>query len=200
MRKAKQMLAGLLATLLMMQALPVTVLADDAAAPAQPEAVQTQDEAPVAEEAPAVAETADVQLQNGAAIIPSGATLEQVKELLFDALVVNKEGLNPQSLEWEYYCEGKDKTSVFKNSAWGSIEGFTSEKNVVFVPTTFTHPALADNGDGNYQIRLAGKDKPVTLTKAAKGTSSIVLNESVEVALPYPDRERSSRRGVCAER
>lgn len=34
MRKAKQMLAGLLATLLMMQALPVTVLADDAAAPA----------------------------------------------------------------------------------------------------------------------------------------------------------------------
>ena len=99
MRKAKQMLAGLLATLLMMQALPVTVLADDAAAPAQPEAVQTQDEAPVAEEAPAVAETADVQLQNGAAIIPSDATLKQVKELLFEALVMNKEGLNPQSLE-----------------------------------------------------------------------------------------------------
>ena len=198
MRKAKQMLAGLLATLLMMQALPVTVLADDAAAPAQPEAVQTQDEAPVAEEAPAVAETADVQLQNGAAIIPSDATLEQVKELLFEALVVNKEGLNPQDLNWEYYCTGKN--GLLTNDAWGSINGFTSEKNVVFVPTTFTHPALADNGDGNYQIRLAGKDKPVTLTKAAKGTSSIVLNESVEVALPYPDRERSSRRGVCAER
>ena len=198
MRKAKQMLAGLLATLLMMQALPVTVLADDAAAPAQPEAVQTQDEPPVAEEAPAVAETADVQLQNGAAIIPSDATLEQVKELLFEALVVNKEGLNPQSLDWEYYCTGKN--GLLTNDAWGSINCFTSEKNVVFVPTTFTHPALADNGDGNYQIRLAGKDKPVTLTKAAKGTSSIVLNESVEVALPYPDRERSSRRGVCAER
>lgn len=194
MRKAKQMLAGLLATLLMMQALPVTVLADDAAAPAQPEAVQTQDEAPVAEEGP------DAELTDGMAIIPADADEATVKQALFDALVVNKEGLNPQSLEWEYYCEGKDKTSVFKNSAWGSINGFTSEKNVVFVPTTFTHPALANNSDGNYQIRLAGKDKPVTLTKAAKGTSSIVLNESVEVALPYPDRERSSRRGVCAER
>ena len=145
-----------------------------------------------------MAETADVQLQNGAAIIPSDATLEQVKELLFEALVVNKEGLNPQSLEWEYYCTGKN--GLLTNDAWGSINGFTSEKNVVFVPTTFTHPALANNSDGNYQIRLAGKDKPVTLTKAAKGTSSIVLNESVEVALPYPDRERSSRRGVCAER
>lgn len=181
MRKAKQMLAGLLATLLMMQALPVTVLADDAAAPAQPEAVQTQDEAPVAEEGP------DAELTDGMAIIPADADEATVKQALFEALVVNKEGLNPQSLEWEYYCEGKDKTSVFKNSAWGSIEGFTSEKNVVFVPTTFTHPALADNGDGNYQIRLAGTTAEVTLTKAAKLSSSIVLNESVEVALPYTE-------------
>lgn len=185
MRKAKQMLAGLLATLLMMQALPVTVLADDAAAPAQPEAVQTQDEAPVAEEAPAVAETADVQLQNGRALIPSGADEATVKQALFDALVVNKEGLNPQDLNWEYYCTGKN--GLLTNDAWGSINGFTSEKNVVFVPTTFTHPALADNGDGNYQIRLAGKDKPVTLTKAAKLSSSIGLNEGVEVALPYTE-------------
>lgn len=192
MRKAKQMLAGLLATLLMMQALPVTVLADDAAAPAQPEAVQTQDEAPVAEEGP------DAELTDGMAIIPADADEATVKQALFDALVVNKEGLNPQDLNWEYYCTGKN--GLLTNDAWGSINGFTSEKNVVFVPTTFTHPALANNSDGNYQIRLAGKDKPVTLTKAAKGTSSIVLNESVEVALPYPDRERSSRRGVCAER
>lgn len=192
MRKAKQMLAGLLATLLMMQALPVPVLADDAAAPAQPEAVQTQDEAPVAEEGP------DAELTDGMAIIPADADEATVKQALFDALVVNKEGLNPQDLNWEYYCTGKN--GLLTNDAWGSINGFTSEKNVVFVPTTFTHPALANNSDGNYQIRLAGKDKPVTLTKAAKGTSSIVLNESVEVALPYPDRERSSRRGVCAER
>ena len=177
MRKAKQMLAGLLATLLMMQALPVTVLADDAAAPAQPEAVQTQDEAPVAEEGP------DAELTDGMAIIPADADEATVKQALFDALVVNKEGLNPQSLEWEYYCTGKN--GLLTNDAWGSINGFTSEKNVVFVPTTFTHPALADNGDGNYQIRLAGKDKPVTLTKAAKLSSSITLNEDVKVALPY---------------
>ena len=177
MRKAKQMLAGLLATLLMMQALPVTVLADDAAAPAQPEAVQTQDEAPVAEEGP------DAELTDGMAIIPADADEATVKQALFDALVVNKEGLNPQDLNWEYYCTGKN--GLLTNDAWGSINGFTSEKNVVFVPTTFTHPALADNGDGNYQIRLAGKDKPVTLTKAAKLSSSITLNEDVKVALPY---------------
>ena len=179
MRKAKQMLAGLLATLLMMQALPVTVLADDAAAPAQPEAVQTQDEPPVAEEGP------DAELTDGMAIIPADADEATVKQALFDALVVNKEGLNPQDLNWEYYCTGKN--GLLTNEAWGSISGFTSEKKVMFVPTTFTHPALANNSDGNYQIRLAGKDKPVTLTKAAKLSSSIGLNEGVEVALPYTE-------------
>ena len=177
MRKAKQMLAGLLATLLMMQALPVTVLADDAAAPAQPEAVQTQDEAPVAEEGP------DAELTDGMAIIPADADEATVKQALFDALVVNKEGLNPQDLNWEYYCTGKN--GLLTNDAWGSINGFTSEKKVVFVTTIYTHPALSDNEDGSYQVRLAGTTAEVTLTKAAKLSSSITLNESMEVALPY---------------
>ena len=181
MRKAKQMLAGLLATLLMMQALPVTVLADDAAAPAQPEAVQTQDDAPVAEEAPAVAETADVQLQNGTALIPSGADEATVKQALFDALVVNKDAVaDPQSLEWEYYCEGRNWSSVTKWN-WGSVMGFTTGSSIA----EFKYPALANNSDGNYQIRLAGTTAEVTLTKAAKLSSSITLNEAVKVALPY---------------
>lgn len=181
MRKAKQMLAGLLATLLMMQALPVTVLADDAAAPAQPEAVQTQDEAPVAEEAPAVAETADVQLQNGTALIPSDADEATVKQALFDALVANKDAVaDPQSLEWEYYCEGRNWSSVTKWN-WGSVMGFTTGSSIA----EFKYPALANNSDGNYQIRLAGTPDEVTLTKVAKLSSSITLNEAVKVALPY---------------
>ena len=55
----------------------------------------------------------------------------------------------------------------------------------MFVTTTYTHPALADNGDGNYQVRLAGSTAEVTLTKAAKLSSSITLNEGCSVALPY---------------
>lgn len=119
----------------------------------------------------------DVQLQNGTAIIPSGSEEATVKQILFDALVVNKEGVDPQSLEWEYYCTGKN--GLLTNDAWGSINGFTSEKKVVFVPTTFTHPALADNSDGSYQVRIAGTDTEVTLSKHAKGSSSIILNEEI---------------------
>ena len=63
-------------------------------------------------------------------------------------VVVNKEGLNPQDLNWEYYCTGKN--GLLTNDAWGSINGFTSEKKVVFVTTIYTHPALSDNEDGSY--------------------------------------------------
>ena len=55
----------------------------------------------------------------------------------------------------------------------------------MFVPTTFTHPALSANEDGNYQVRLAGTTAEVTLHKVAKLSSSITLNEGCTVGLPY---------------
>ena len=125
---------------------------------------------PWSHETAAVEETvaplsADVQLQNGTAIIPTGADEATVKQALFDALVVDKEGVDPQSLNWEYYCTGKN--GLLTNDAWGTINGFTSEKKVVFVTTTFTHPALVANDDGSYQVRIAGSSDEVTLTKIA---------------------------------
>ena len=144
--------AVLAATMLFSNSIPTTVFAAE----------------PIAEAA-----SADAQLQNGTAIIPSGSDAETVKQILFDALVVNKEGVDPQSLEWEYYCTGKN--GLLTNDAWGSINGFTSKK--LFV--TYTHPALAGNSDGSYQVRLAGSDTEVTLSKHAKGSSSIILNEEI---------------------
>ena len=132
---------------------------------------------------------ADVQLQDGTAIIPAGADEATVKQALFDALVVNKEGLNAQDLDWEYQCEGKSPTGALKNITWGSVNGFESETKSddwwnPFV-ITYTHPSLAANEDGSYQVRLAGTDTEVTLTKVEKLSSSITLNEGVSVALPY---------------
>lgn len=165
-------LAGFLAALTLLQCgAPLTALA----------AEQESDQI-VAE----VQQAVTPQLKNGSAVIPSNATEKQVKEILCKALVSNADEVDAQSLEWEYYCEGKDvKTGLIPHEAWGSINGFTSERNVVFVPTTFTHPALVDNGDGSYQVRLKGTTDEVTLTKAAKLSSSITLNEGCKVALPY---------------
>ena len=141
------------------------------------ENVQEEVQAEVQEEA------AVPQLQNGTAVIPAGADAAAVKEILGQALVANADEVDLQSLEWEYYCTGKN--GLLTNDAGGSVNGFISERNVLFVPTTFTHPALADNSDGSYQVRLAGTDMEVTLTKAAKLSSSIVLNEGCTVNLAY---------------
>lgn len=126
-------------------------------------------------------------LQNAEVIIPSNATVDQVTEILNKAVIKNLDNVDTSSIEWEYQCEGEN--GLLKNPAWGSINGFKSNKKVVFVPTTFTHPSLAANSDGSYQVRIKGTTKEVTVTKAAKLNSVIEVNEGTEVTLPYKDAE-----------
>ena len=169
-------LAGFLAALTLLQCgAPLTALA----------AEQESDQI-VAE----VQQAATPALQNGTAIIPSDATPEQVKEILCQALVSNADEVDAQSLEWEYHCKGTEKyTGLGENYAWGSINGFESQTGS-WIKVTYTHPALVANGDGSYQVRLVDAEgnaisDEVTLTKAAKLSSSITLKEGCEVVMPY---------------
>lgn len=143
-----------------------------------------------------VQQDTQVQLQDGTAIIPNGADETAVKQALFDALVSNKEalgeGFDVQSLEWEYEREGWTKKAgveVWGNSTFGSISEFKKEyKEGLFGGKyTYTYPALAANGDGSYKVRLADTTAEVTLTKAAKLSSSITLNEGCTVSLHSGD-------------
>lgn len=175
-------LAGGLAALMLLQAMPMAASARsfwDIFSPQEEQEETSQVEVYESRETP-------VQLQNGTAVIPSTATNSEVKEILCEALISNYKDVDTSELEWEYYCTGKN--GLLTNDAWGSVNGFTSEKNVVFVPTTFTHPALAASSDGNYQVRLEGDTGDgVILTKVAKLQSSITLDEDCTVALPYQD-------------
>lgn len=127
-------------------------------------------------------------LQNAEVIIPSNATVDQVTEILNKALIKNLDNVDTSSIEWEYQCEGKSKSGLSKNPAWGSIDGFTSTKKGVFgSETTYTHPSLAANSDGSYQVRIKDTTEEVTVTKAAKLKSDIEVNEGVEVTLPYDE-------------
>lgn len=164
-QKASRLLAILLAVLLLSQAAAFQTLAfaaEDSATPV---------------------------LQDGTAVIPYGADIETVKAALYDALVVNKDEVDAQSLEWEYKCEGT--YLLQKNTAWGSVNSFESYTTTPFlgkpIITTYEHPALANNADGEYQIRLAGTETEVTLYKAQKLSSSITLKENASVNLVYTD-------------
>lgn len=126
-------------------------------------------------------------LQNATVLIPSDATVEQVTEILNKALIKNLDNVDTSSIEWEYQCEGKSSIAS-KNTEWGSINGFEStKKNFLGITTTYTHPSLAANSDGSYQVRIKGNDTEVTVTKAAKLNSVIEVNQGVEVTLPYDE-------------
>lgn len=115
-------------------------------------------------------------------IIPAGSDTATVNEILSDALL----GTGSQE-EWEYHCDGKSSIGT-KNAAWGTVAGFTSEKKVVFTTTTYTHPALADNEDGEYQVRVAGTSDEYTIRKLAKEelpAADISFNDGASAALAY---------------
>lgn len=132
---------------------------------------------------------AEVQLQSNTAIIPSTATDAEIKDILFEKLVVNKEGLDAQALEWEFYGTSKsDPWGGGNESRWVSVlngGSWESRKGIFNYKYSYEVKPLAQLGDGDYQVRLAGTTTEVTLTKQAKGTSSITLNQGVSVALPY---------------
>ena len=148
---------------------------------------------------PAARAAGGYSLQNGTAIIKPGMSDGEVNRALTRALVVGFDQMSEadqnallDSLTWEYKCEGKSKTGLAKHTDWGSIGGFESktEKKVLFgqtITTYYKHPALKDNSDGNYQVRVRGTNAAVTLTKMEKLSSSIALKEGVSVKLPYSE-------------
>lgn len=130
--------------------------------------------------------TESPELQNATVVIPSNATVEQVTEILNKAVIKNLDNVDTSNIEWEYKCEGKNLAST--NTAWGSIDGFEStKKNFIGITITYTHPSLAANSDGEYQVRIKDTNTEVTVTKAAKHTSAIEVNEGAEVTLPYDE-------------
>lgn len=165
--KAKKILVEVVATAMIVAPLAQPARVFNVHALDTTPVVQTTTESPV--------------LQNAKVLIPSDATVEQVTEILNKALIKNLANVDTSNIEWEYQCEGK--SGLLKNTAWGSINGFNSKKT----PFTYTHPSLAANRDGSYQVRIKGTNTEATVTKAAKLNSAIEVNEGVEVTLPYDE-------------
>lgn len=149
------------------------------------EAAPVDDEEPVEEPVfDTQASTDEIVLKDGTASFPDDCTLEQANAILSRVLIENYDSENDySSLSWEYYCEGKASLSGKTNMAWGSIEGFKIKSGI----TRYTHPALWDNADGTYSVRLAGTTETVNFTKIAKQNSGITLVENPTLKLFYND-------------
>lgn len=136
-------------------------------------------------------------LQDGTAIIKSTMTTDEVNHALTRALVKDFDQKSEEdqnalldSLQWEYYTKAVRKDigieSKSKDEYWDSIGGGRTVKEGWF-KTEYTCPALKDNSDGTYQVRVADTTAEVTLTKAEKRSSSITLKQDASVKLPYKE-------------
>lgn len=131
-------------------------------------------------------------LHDGTAVIPAGTSADDVNRILAAALV---EGFDQMTAEeqdaivnkgFEYQCHFMKGSAPSLKSYWGSVAGGTTKKEGLGkLSVEYTCPALADNKDGDYKVRLAGTTAEVTLTKAEKLSSSITLKQDASVKLPY---------------
>ena len=214
-RILSRLLAAFLAVMLMAQSLCLTAFAEETTLEATSEAVAETEpvnetvinepeveepvvEEPVAEEPVAeepvveepvveepvaegpVAEEPETKSEVIPVNIPADSDAATVNGILTKALL--GEDADPNTA-WEYECIGYSK--LLKNTAWGSIKGFTSETSKWHITTTYTHAALADNEDGIYNVRVAGTTKTFTIHKLAKPQSSIALKQGISLSMCY---------------
>lgn len=123
--------------------------------------------------------------KSGEVLIKSSMSDAEVSELISKALISNYDQLDDTAkanLQWEYYCKGKEAfPGQLTNEGWGSINGFTTSKNIWGVNHTYYHDALKGTDEGSYQVRLAGTTKEATLVKVDKYSTKLVLKENASI-------------------
>lgn len=123
--------------------------------------------------------------KSGEVLIKSSMSDAEVSELISKALISNYDQLDDTAkanLQWEYYCKGKEAfPGQLTNEGWGSINGFTTSKNIWGVNHTYYHDALKGTDEGSYQVRLAGTTKEATLVKVDKYSTTLVLKENASI-------------------
>lgn len=140
------------------------------------------------------ADSSGYTLHDGTAVIPDGTSADDVNRILAAALVKDFDQMTAEEQDaivkkgFEYQCHFMNGKLPSPKSYWGSVAGGTTQTvgSGIF-SAVYTCPALADNKNGNYKVRLAGTTAEVTLTKAEKHSSSITLKEGISVKLPYKE-------------
>lgn len=123
--------------------------------------------------------------KSGEVLIKSSMSDAEVSELISKALISNYDQLDDTAkanLQWEYYCKGKEAfPGQLTNEGWGSINGFTTSKNIWGVNHTYYHDALKGTDEGSYQVRLAGTTKEATLVKVDKYSGVVKLIDKAAI-------------------
>lgn len=171
----KRFLASLLAVLMLASVTGVSpaVFADDNGS------TPLSQEETVSVVAPVLKEKTDAAVE---VLIKDGTN---VKDALAKALLANYDELTAEqiaAIDWQYECEGYrwgDVGHQFGKVAWGSIDGFKSNKD------KYTHDSLAaQKNDKTFKVCIGSDTANYReITKVDKYSTTLVLNQGVSV--PY---------------
>lgn len=183
----KRFLASLLAVLMLSQVTGVApgVFADNETGTTEP-TESTETVVPVLKE-----NTGEIQIK-------SSNTPTEIKEILANAFIENKDEVDVQSIEWTYTCAVKGTykvgieytTKEAREAKVPVLTGYTyiNEKYVygslfgkdLTAEATYVYPALKDVADGTYELYANGE--PVgTINKVSKYSTTLVLKESATI-------------------
>ena len=169
----KRFLASLLAVLMLASVTGVSpaVFADDngSTPPSQEETVSVV--------APVLKEKTDAAVE---VLIKDGTN---VKDALAKALLANYDELTAEqiaAIDWQYECEGYrwgDVGHQFGKVAWGSIDGFKSNKD------KYTHDSLAaQKNDKTFKVCIGSDTANYReITKVDKYSTTLVLKENASI-------------------
>ena len=170
MQKKKKVIATVLTAAMAMQAISVPAVAYEG----QTGQIWAQSQ---------ILANQNVTLKSGKTYIPKDATPEEVRQILFDALVVNPDGIDAQSLNWEFY----GKSTFFNKRHWTDVlKGADWKEGMI----SYHVNPLQEQPLGDYKVRIAGTADDVTLTlkeldpapyvrRDPIGTVKIAVNEDL---------------------
>ena len=178
----KRYLASLLAVLMLSQVTGIAPAVFAEGVDAAP-AVQAESDNTVAPELKVSSEPIEVLLK-------SDMSNEEVLNILADRLIVNKDAIDPQSLEWTYTCAVKGSYKVGNATLWtaGTIEatvpiaGRTDthvKYNDLVKDATFVYPALQSNSYSEYTLYLNGQSVKIDMVK--QYTAKLVLKTGASI-------------------
>lgn len=182
----KRFLASLLAVLMLSQVTGVApgVFALDETGTTEP-TVSTKTVAPVLKE-----NAGEVQIK-------SSNTDAEIKEILANAFIENKDEVDISAIEWTYKCAVKGTykvgieytTKEAREAVVPVLTGLTAKESYryyngwpkdLYADATYVYPALKDVADGTYELYANGESVG-TINKVSKYSTTLVLKESATI-------------------
>lgn len=124
---------------------------------------------------------AELTLKDGQTVaISNDMTADQIKRILFDALVKDPANADYSDYEWEVLGTSRSSPALNTEQGWVDFiaggEWYTKHAAITY---HYTVKPVKDSGDASYKVRLKGNTQEVTVKKVSSATVSYTYDSTM---------------------